>query len=77
MMDDFTRKRRRYARFPASLVFAFCQAVEDDGLLLLLMGPERAQLLRLGQAVAAVVSEREWRRFLAEFEKRLSRQGKR
>lgn len=49
MLNDYTAESRRPYRFPAAWVIPFCRITGDDSLQRLLLGPELADILRLGE----------------------------
>lgn len=49
MLDQFTAESRRPYRFPAAWVVPFCRITGDDSLQRLLLGPNLAGALRVGE----------------------------
>ena len=52
MLNDWTSEAKKPARFPASLVEAFCEVTGDDRLQRFLMSPRHRELLELGDRVS-------------------------
>lgn len=53
MLNEFTAESRRQYRFPAAWVVPFCRITGDDSLQRLLLGPELAEVLRIGESEVA------------------------
>jgi hypothetical protein len=67
MLDNFAAGGKITARFPASLVSAFCEACSDDRLRLELMGARLRKLVEFAQrSLAAAHGRKELRRLLDE-----------
>jgi hypothetical protein len=67
MLDNFAAGGKVTARFPASLVSAFCKACRDDRLRLELMGTRLRKLVEFAErSLTAAHDRRELRRLLEE-----------
>lgn len=53
MLNEFTADSRRQYRFPAAWVVPFCRITGDDSLQRLLLSPELAEILRIGESEIA------------------------
>ena len=67
MLDNFSSGAKVTARFPASLVSAFCDACHDDRLRFELMGPRLRHLVTFAEKVVAAAHNRRQLRDLIDF----------
>jgi hypothetical protein len=54
-LNNYTAESKSNYRFPAAWVVAFCKATGDDSLQRLLLGPELAAILQLGETAKEAI----------------------